>query len=163
GGGARRGHPVQLGPLLSALRRSRRHALRVLDDAGRVGRADLERRDRRAGDVQQLPQSRTAGRHGPHRRPHLGWAADPRHRREMGELVRCTISRNPEPLADLARTVVAMSGGRLIPGIGAGWFQKDYDEYGYEFGTAGSRIADLADALPRIESRLGKLNPAPTR
>jgi alkanesulfonate monooxygenase SsuD/methylene tetrahydromethanopterin reductase-like flavin-dependent oxidoreductase (luciferase family) len=48
-------------------------------------------------------------------------------------------------------------------GIGSGWKRKDYDQYGYEFGTAGSRLDDLAVALPRIKSRLAKLNPAPTR
>jgi alkanesulfonate monooxygenase SsuD/methylene tetrahydromethanopterin reductase-like flavin-dependent oxidoreductase (luciferase family) len=68
----------------------------------------------------------------------------------------------------MARTVdhISKKGGdtgRFIFGTGSGWFQRDYDEYGYEFGTAGSRLNALATDLDRIAARWSKLNPAPTR
>jgi probable F420-dependent oxidoreductase len=84
-------------------------------------------------------------------------------RAEIGLLVTGIPYRNPDLVADMARTVDHISGGRLILGVGAGWYPKDFDVYGYDYGTTKSRMDQFDAGLARIESRLNQLTPSPLR
>ncbi len=84
-------------------------------------------------------------------------------RAQVGCLVLCMSYRNPAMLSQMVKTLDHATDGRLILGIGAGWFKRDYDEYGYDFGTADERLKNLERGLEIIKDRWEKDPPRPLR
>ena len=71
-------------------------------------------------------------------------------RAELGQMVTCASYRNVGLLAKEAACVDVFSGGRLILGIGAGWYEREYQAYDYEFKTGRERLRVLDEALQVI-------------
>jgi probable F420-dependent oxidoreductase len=82
---------------------------------------------------------------------------------QVGTLVLSMGYRNPALLSNMAKTLDHATGGRLILGVGGGWAQRDYAEYGYEFGSAGDRLRTLERGLATIKERWDKDLPTPVR
>jgi F420-dependent oxidoreductase-like protein len=66
---------------------------------------------------------------------------------QLSSLVTGNTYRNPAMLAKTVTTLDVVSGGRAILGIGAGWYEKEHHDYGYEFGTFTQRFERLEEAL----------------
>ena len=63
----------------------------------------------------------------------------------LGQLVTCSLYRNPAYLAKVSSCIDVISGGRVDVGIGAGWKQEEFDAYGYEFPRIRERLDRMAD------------------
>ncbi len=84
----------------------------------------------------------------------LGALATATSRIQLSALVTGNTYRNPALLAKTVTTLDVVSGGRAILGIGAGWFEKEHHDYGFEFGTVTERFERLDEALQIITPML---------
>ena len=76
-------------------------------------------------------------------------------RPRLGHLVVANTFRAPGLVAKLASTLDDISGGRAILGLGAGWFAREHEAFGLDFGaTAGGRIERLAESAAIIRRLL---------
>jgi F420-dependent oxidoreductase-like protein len=65
----------------------------------------------------------------------------------LGQMCTCMGYRNPAYLAKVAATVDAISGGRTEMGIGGGWYEHEWNAYGYGFPSAGERLGMLDEGV----------------
>src|ERR671934_2132014 len=61
----------------------------------------------------------------------------------LGTLVACAPFRHPAHVAKMSAAIDIASGGRFDLGLGAGWYEKEFAAFGYEFGSTGERFAVL--------------------
>jgi F420-dependent oxidoreductase-like protein len=80
----------------------------------------------------------------------LGALATATERVQLSTLVTGNTYRNPTLLAKEITTLDVVSGGRAILGIGAGWFELEHRQLGFEFGTFTDRFERLEEALQII-------------
>jgi alkanesulfonate monooxygenase SsuD/methylene tetrahydromethanopterin reductase-like flavin-dependent oxidoreductase (luciferase family) len=75
----------------------------------------------------------------------------------LGQIVTCALYRNPALLAQVASTVDAASGDRVFLGVGAGWDEREYVDFGYgqELPPAPARLAHLERTLQVLRARRG--------
>ena len=80
-------------------------------------------------------------------------------RLRLGTSVLCNSYRHPSVLAKMAATLDVISEGRLDLGLGAGWFQREFEAYGIPFPPVGDRVSAFGEALEVIKAIWTQPNP----
>ncbi|HKF97131.1 MAG TPA: TIGR03560 family F420-dependent LLM class oxidoreductase [Steroidobacteraceae bacterium] len=68
-------------------------------------------------------------------------------RAELGTLVSPIGFRNPALFAKMIATLDQITGGRVIVGLGSGWFAQEFAGYGIEFPSVQDRLAELDEGI----------------
>ena len=71
---------------------------------------------------------------------------------KLGQMVGCSPYRTPSLLAKITSNIDVISGGRLIWGIGAGWYEHEFKGYGYPFLKASDRIRVLRETVEIVKA-----------
>lgn len=89
--------------------------------------------------------------------PVVGLAAIARatQRVRVGTLVLCTQLRPPAVLAKALATLDIVSAGRLIIGMGAGWYEPEFEDAGVAFARPAVRLEQLAEAVDIVKGMHG--------
>jgi alkanesulfonate monooxygenase SsuD/methylene tetrahydromethanopterin reductase-like flavin-dependent oxidoreductase (luciferase family) len=69
---------------------------------------------------------------------------------ELGPLVLCSSFRSPSVIANMAATLDAVAGGRLVLGLGAGWHDPEYEAFGFPTDHRVSRFAEALEIIARL-------------
>jgi F420-dependent oxidoreductase-like protein len=79
---------------------------------------------------------------------------------KLGQMCTAMGYRNPVHLAKVAATADIISGGRIQMGIGGGWYQHEWEAYGYGFPSAGDRLGMLNEGVQIMRDawRDGRVN-----
>jgi F420-dependent oxidoreductase-like protein len=77
----------------------------------------------------------------------LAIAAEVTDRIELGTMVASVTFRHPSVLSRLAAHIDALSGGRFVLGVGAGWHDGEHTEYGVDFPPIGERMDRLRETI----------------
>jgi alkanesulfonate monooxygenase SsuD/methylene tetrahydromethanopterin reductase-like flavin-dependent oxidoreductase (luciferase family) len=93
----------------------------------------------------------------------LALAAEWTKRIELGPMVSPMTFRLPSMLARIAASVDVLSGGRVILGVGAGWYEREHVEFNVPFLTVKERLDRLEDGIKTIHATWVKSNPKPPR
>jgi F420-dependent oxidoreductase-like protein len=84
----------------------------------------------------------------------LGALATATERLQLGTLVTGNTYRNPTLLAKIITTLDVVSAGRAVLGLGAGWYELEHRQLGFEFGTFTDRFKRLEEALQILDPML---------
>jgi probable F420-dependent oxidoreductase len=74
----------------------------------------------------------------------------------LGTLVACAPFRHPAHVAKMATSIDIASGGRFDLGLGAGWYEREFDAFGFPFATTGTRFAVLEESVAAVAALFGE-------